>query len=222
MTLLIRGRRYVSARAGTYPAPVPPRGASHRSAGVIHHTETLGEVSTEEPTTASDPPGDAALTPAGWAAAPAAEPIEGLFDARPLPEIAVLDEPDLGAFSAAPASPAFAPLTGPLQAAADDAPTALEDGTATFDEPEAEMAAWARSALRRILWGAAAGGALGAVAGFLLLALARGSLASLADPVDLWASIDDTRIKFSATLVAVVCVLVGVALAARRRPDRPA
>jgi hypothetical protein len=85
---------------------------------------------------------------------------------------------------------------------------------------------WARFRQRRILVGgigAIVGGLSGSVVGLVMLAFTlRGNvLTAISDPVSLWRSVGDSRLKFMSVAVTLGAALLGAALAAFVRTDGP-
>lgn len=194
--MIARPRRFLAVKPGAYPAPVPPRPLS--APGV-------------EAKTFLPPPLETGpeLEPTGNTS-----PVVRLFDQSSPGPIAA--EPDLDALLTGPASPAFAPL--PEQRAYHPAPHEEEAGQAP-EFSAGMLSAGGRPSwgVKRLLVGGIVGLVLGLVAGLVMLALAqtKGDLSALTNPLALWQSVDDTRMKLTAILVAAAFALLGAAVAAR-------
>ncbi len=134
------------------------------------------------------------------------------------PSAAAAAEPDLDALLSGPASPAFAPLAEERVARPFGATAGLER-LAGHDERASE---WAPHAARRMMLGGLAGACAGAVVAIVVLALSspEGFVAALLNPVSLWRSVDDTRLKLTAVLVIVGSAFIGSAIPALTRAQR--
>lgn len=139
------------------------------------------------------------------------------------------DLPDFGlsdAFQATSAPAPPVPVRAParemdvVEAPGWSRPGPVSEPTPGRRTAEAPSRGWARNAPRRILIGAALGGALGIVVGSFMLWVFRGSapLMALSDPVLLWSGADQYR-KLAAVLVTVGFAVLGAARAIRTAGD---
>ncbi len=155
--------------------------------------------------------------PAGTYAAPVRPAADVLAaDVPPEPRVMMRPltnaEPDLDAVFSGPASAAF-----PSRAEPRRTPFRATSGLERLAARESRSADWAPRAGRRMILAGTAGACAGAVLGLILLALSRpeGSLTAILNPVTLWHSVDDTRLKLTAALVLAGFALLGSAFGAR-------
>jgi hypothetical protein len=203
---IVRQRRYVSARAGTYPPPLLPRRGEPNASPAPHadrESHDLGEEIDASLAAASPPAVEP--TAAEGRNSEAGTPLG--FDASP-----ALPGEDAGAGVERPSAAPEVPEPG-------EEPIDDRGGIAATPEPSKRP----RSPVTGMIIGGVVGAAVGALAGLVLLALTQGggSLAErvvqpaaiveqLADPLALWNGVSDWLIRMSAILVGGGFLLLGV------------
>lgn len=193
MKTAVRLRRYVSAPAGTYPAPIPASGG-HEAAEQTPAWEN--EPSIELSSMNAAPLADLDSAPVLPGNVPeSAESVRLPTDAAPV----LPGPPEEVAQSPGSLAPTAAALSG-----ANAAPEPARTGGSGY--------------LGGILVGVGAGMVLGAAAALILLAISTSefSVDALMHPVALWQSIVDPLVKASAILVAGGFVLLGAGIGGRR------
>lgn len=194
-------RRYVSARAGSYPPAVRPR----RSAAP--------EQAAPEPAPAAAVDDIVVVAPPAAALSPA-ETVRMQAPVLPAPEPRPEKRPP-GLVQAD-----FAALVAAEMSTPEADPTETTIVPVDFPPAVKRRSNWAQFPVRRMLITATIGGLIGVLVGFVLLALqSEHQLASLMEPGSLWASAD-SRLRVMVVLFATGFAMLGTLAARRRRRDR--
>ncbi len=205
MTEVARRRRFVSAPAGTYPAPVRPRRAAPGPAPALDPAGTVRMRAPLVPELPQPEADDEIIS--GAVGGPA-------FSGNVTPE-----------YDPISAQPATA-VADDIEVNAPRAPRMDEVGSfrhVSLDQRPPRPSSWARGAVRRMLLGAVVGGLVGIPPGLAMLALPRpDGLAALKDPVALCRSVQDSREWLMVTLIVVAFALIGAAVGSYTRSSKPA